>query len=117
MRRADRGRNIENGSARWMGLGRPQSPIQGSFVTPGDHESQGQNRPLTPTLSPSKGERENCRQQVGELSASSMSERLGALLPLPKEEGRGERELSGCFSGPLDLTISLWHSAAFWRSK
>ena len=46
--------------------------------------------PLTPALS--LRERENYRQRAGKAGMLGIVERLAALHPLPKEEGRGEGE-------------------------
>jgi excinuclease ABC subunit A len=48
--------------------------------------------PLTPALSPSEGERENCRQRSSESGAVENIERQRPILPLLGGEGRGEGE-------------------------
>src|ERR1035437_9312404 len=58
--------------------------------------------PLTPALS--LREREKPRQRVGQTGASSIFERRAAMLPLPKGEGRGEREQAAPCARPFDLT-------------
>jgi len=117
MRRVDRGLKVENGSARWMGLHRPQSSIHSLFVAHGDHEPQLRNEPLTPTLSPSEGERESRGQRFGGSGAPSMFGRRGALPLLSKGEGSGEGERGARFSRLLDVTISLRHRATSRRSE
>ncbi len=63
---------------------------------------------LTPALSP--GERENRTQPSKQTNASSLSETLDAVLPLPAGEGRGEGEQrapsSSASEPPLPLRLS-----------
>ena len=117
MSRVDRGRKAENGSVRWMGLWRQRSSTHYLLCTRGNFEPQLQNGPLTSTLSPSEGERENHRQRLGKSGAPGVFERRRVLLPLPKGEGRGEGEQGARFSRLLDVTISLWHLATSWGSQ
>ena len=52
------------------------------------------NNHLTPALSPSEAERENVRQRVRESGTVQNTDGLGAILPLPEGEGRGEGKRS-----------------------
>ena len=53
--------------------------------------SQATN-PLTPALSPSDAERENCCQSIGESSAVGNSQARPSLFPRPLGGGEGQRE-------------------------
>ena len=60
--------------------------------------------PLTPALS--LRERENYRQRSGEASTLGIVERLAALPPLPKGEGRGEGEQAARPPSAFNVTYS-----------
>ena len=50
------------------------------------------NKPLTPALSPSEGERENRRQSVGESGRFEIFPCRALLFPLPRRGGEGQGE-------------------------
>ena len=88
--------SLDTKEARLIGLAFSFAPNTGYYVPlPVDafHRPGGeQDGPLTPSLSPSEGERGNPRQSVAIADAAGNGQRLASLLPLPHPggEGRGE---------------------------
>ena len=88
--------SLDTKEARLIGLAFSFAPHTGYYVPlPVDafHRTGGdQDGPLTPSLSPSEGERGNPRASVAIADAAGNGQRLASLLPLPHPggEGRGE---------------------------